>query len=395
VPAMYERSIVHLNVVDFAVAVERMVDNRLTTRPVIIASRETARAAVYDMSEEAYQAGVRKGMQLHRAMRRCREAQILTPHPGLYERAMRALLKQALPYSPLIEPGDRDGHLFVDVTGTHRLFGPPVDVAWRLGRKIQRDLGLKPIWSVASNKLVAKVATRLVKPLGEYIVGAGEEEKILAPLPLKLIPGIERTDRLSLLEFNIVKASQVAALSLAQLEMVSGCRAGFLYEAVRGIDRSPVFSVGRKHPAIHVDQEFGEDTNEFPAVERVLYRLAEAAGHKLRRRHRAASRIRITIDYTDGIRCARQGTVTPPSADHRDLFAAARKSLLSAWGRRVRVRHIHFSVVRLVFPPAQLNLFPVDREKEKKTGDLVDAVDRIRARFGWKSVQMGRVLAGV
>ena len=98
---------------------------------------------------------------------------------------MSTLTKPALPtdiigpYSPLIEHGEGDGHLFMDVTGTGRLFGPPVDVAWRLRRQAAADLRLAPIWAVAPNKLVAKVATRLVKPDGEYIVGAGEEVRQL------------------------------------------------------------------------------------------------------------------------------------------------------------------------------------------------------------------------
>ena len=69
---MHERSIIHLNVADFAVAVERVVDSRLRNRPVIIAPAGAARAAVYDMSDEAYQSGVRKAMALRRALRRCR-----------------------------------------------------------------------------------------------------------------------------------------------------------------------------------------------------------------------------------------------------------------------------------------------------------------------------------
>jgi DNA polymerase-4 len=111
---------------------------------------------------------------LRRAVRLCKDVQILPPHPDRYEQAMRDVLKRALPYSPLIETGEDDGHLFMDATGTGRLFGPPKDVAWRLRRQIKSDLDLDPIWSVAPNKLVAKVATRLVKPDGEYIVAPGE-----------------------------------------------------------------------------------------------------------------------------------------------------------------------------------------------------------------------------
>ena len=218
----YERSIIHLNVADFAVAVERAVDCRLQDRPVIIAPEGATRAAVYDMSQEAYLSGIRKGMALRHAVRRCRDARILPPHPDRYEQAMRALLKRALPYSPFIENGDDDGHLFMDATGTNRLFGPPVDVAWRLRKQIRSDLRLDPIWSVAPNKLVAKVATRLVKPDGEYIVAPGEGIALLAPLPVSLVPGIEHADLMRLREFNLTHAFQVSALSLEQLEDVAG-----------------------------------------------------------------------------------------------------------------------------------------------------------------------------
>ena len=240
-----ERSIIHLNIADFAVAVERAVDCRLKDRPVIIAPEGAARAAVYDMSEEAYRNGIRKGMALRRAVRLCRDARLLPPHPDRYEHAMRSLLKQTLPYSPLIETGEDDGHLFLDVSGTARLFGPPADVAWRLRRQVKKDLGLDPIWSVAPNKLVAKVATRLVKPDGEYIVGAGEEESLLAPLPISLVPGIERDDLLRLREFNLTRVSQFTALSLEQLQIPFGAHALFLYQTARGIDPSPVLPMPR------------------------------------------------------------------------------------------------------------------------------------------------------
>ena len=68
------RAIIHINIADFAVAVERVVDPRLVNRPVIIAPKGSARAVVYDMSEEAYQSGVRKQMALKRALRLCRDA---------------------------------------------------------------------------------------------------------------------------------------------------------------------------------------------------------------------------------------------------------------------------------------------------------------------------------
>ncbi len=389
----YERSIIHLNIADFAVAVERAVDCRLKDRPVIIAPEGAARAAVYDMSEEAYRNGIRKGMALRRAVRLCRDARILPPHPDRYEHAMRSLLKQTLPYSPLIETGETDGHLFMDVSGTARLFGPPADVAWRLRRQVKNDLGLDPIWSVAPNKLVAKVATRLVKPDGEYIVGAGEEESLLAPLPISLVPGIERDDLLRLREFNLTRVSQFTALSLEQLQIPFGARALFLYQTARGIDPSPVLPVGQKPPKVVADHEFGNDTNDKSCLESVLYRLVEQIGDRLRRRRRAARRVAVILDYSDGMRCARQLAARPATANDLTLFQLARRTLLLAWTRRVRIRHIRLICDRLIFPPAQLELFANEQRQTQNRDHLIVAIDTIRHRFGNESVRVGRTLA--
>lgn len=389
---MHERSIIHLNVADFAVAVERSVDSRLRKRPVIVAPGGAARAAVYDMSDEAYQQGVRKGMPLRRALRCCRDAAVLPPHPDRYEHAMTRFYKHVLPYSPLIEMTDHNGHLFIDATGTGKLFGPPPDVAWRIRKTVRADMGFDPIWSVAPNKLVAKVATRLVKPAGEYIVRTGDEEIFLRPLPLSLIPGIESEDLKRLREFYLTRAGQVANLSLDQLSVVFGRRSRSLYDAVRGIDPSPVVAITKKRPLVKAGHEFGDDTNHVPVVEAALYRLIEQAGTQLRWRRLATKRIRIILDYSDGRRTARQATADPPTANDFRLFAIAKPVLKRAWTRRVRIRHLRLICDRLTYPAAQMELFPAYEAENKASDNLVTALDAIRRRFGWNAISTGRTI---
>ncbi len=389
------RTVVHLNIADFAVAVERLVDRSLKDRPVVIAPEGAARAVVHDMSEEAYQTGVRKGMPLRRALRLCRDAVVLPPHPDRYERAMGELFKEVLPYSPLIEPGETDGHVFIDVTGTSRLFGPSVDVAWRMYRQIRDRLGLAPIWSVAPNKLVSKVATRLVKPLGEYIVGEGEEADFLSPLPMHLLPGIEAWDMVRLRELNFSLVREIAALTVDQLEVPFGRRAGFIYESVRGIDPSPVSAAGEKPAKIAASHEFGNDTNEVPAVERAVYRLVETIGAELRKRRKAARNLSIMIDYADGLRCFRQLSVSPPSANDITLFETAQMLLDKAWTRRVRLRHVCLTCVKPVHYQAQMELFSETAPVVQKREAVIGAVDHIRNRFGNGAISMGRTLAEI
>jgi len=403
---MRERFIIHLNVADFAVAIERLTDSRLRERPVIVAPQGAVRAVVYDMSEEAYQNGVRKQMPLGKALRRCRDACVVAPHVNRYENAMKALVRCAMSYSPLVEMADHNGHLFVDATGRNlsstmpkkptkrissgKLFGPPPDVAWRIRKEVRSYIGVDPIWSVAPNKLVAKVATRLVKPTGEYIVGAGDEEQFLLPVSLYLIPGIKPNDLNVFYTLNLTRAGHVAAWSKDQLEVVFGKNGATLYNTVRGIDASPVAPVQQKKMKICADHEFADDTNDPEMVEGVLYRLAEQAGADLRQQRLMTKQTEIVLSYSDGKRTACRATAKPATADDFSLFKAAKFALTLAWTRRVRIRHLRLICNRLAYPPAQLDLFPNGREEA--AGNLMAAVDAIRKRFGVSAVQTGRTL---
>ena len=208
-----------------------------------------------------------------------------------------------------------------------------------------------------------------------------------------MIPGIERDDLLRLQELNLTRVSHLTALSREQLEVPFGAHARFLYEAARGIDTSLVRPVGQKPPRIIAEHEFGNDTNDAAVLEGVLYGLVEQVGGELRQRRQAARRTAIVLDYSDGMRCARQVAAKPPTANDLTLFALAKRALQLAWVRRVRIRHMRLICDRLTFPPAQLELFSVDREENKKRDNLIVAIDRIRQRFGNQFIRMGRTLA--
>ncbi|MCB2227725.1 MAG: hypothetical protein KQH53_13685 [Desulfarculaceae bacterium] len=387
------RAVIHLNVADFAVAVERLEDASLRERPVIVAPQGAARARVFDMSEEAFQAGVRKHMPLARASRLCREARVAAPRPHRYERAMAELLARAAPFSPLVEAEEDSGHLFLDLTGTGRLFGPPQDVAQRIRRAVRGELGLDPIWGLAANKLVAKVATRVVKPRGEHIVAHGDEESFLRPLPLFLLPGLERGDLLALGDYHLHRVQQALAWSREHLAVVFGPRAGQVEGILRGRDDSPVLPLGHKPPVVRLGHEFGEDTNRVRPVEAALWRLVERGGAALRRQGRVARRLVLSLDYSDGARVFRQRAHAPGTANDFVLFGLARDCLASAWTRRVRIRHLRLSLARLTFPPAQMELpFAAEDAPPPQGEALLAALDAIRGRHGADKIRLGRGL---
>lgn len=383
-----ERAILHFNVADFAVAVERVADTSLRRRPLIIAP-PAARAVVYDMSEEAYQVGVRKGMVLNQASRLCREAAVVQPRVELYRRATAAFLKRLQRYSPLIEHGAEDGHFFVDLTGTHRLLGPPPDVGLRVRREVRDDLGINPIWALAANKLVAKVSSRLVKPVGEYIVGAGEEEPFLAPLAVELLPGVLPRELRQLQEFRIFTVGQLAALSTRQLLVLFGSRSSYLHAASRGQDTTRIEAGLRHGLPVDGEQLFTPDTNDRQQVIAALAVLVARAGEELRRRGQVARRVGIWLRYSDGGHIVRQASVREGTASDFALRQLAAGALQRAWLRRTRLRSLRLVCDRLHRQSPQLPLFPLPGAPVARQQRLLGAMDAIRGRFGTTSIFMG------
>jgi DNA polymerase-4 len=388
-----DRSIIHLNIADFAIAVETNMQPSLKGYPLIIAPQGAPRAVVYDMSEAAYQEGIRKGMPLARAKRLNKKIKIMPPSFNRYERAMKDLLKETLAFTPLIESGTLDGHIFMDVTGSRRLFGPSADVAFKLKKAFKKTFNLDPIWSVATNKLVAKVATRIVKPVGEYIVPPGDEKAFLAPLPIHLIPGLVKTDLTRLCEFNLFLVSQARALTLEQLHVPFHQRAPLIYERIRGIDPTPVTALRENRSSIRADHEFSNDTNNTILLKRALYLMIEKICSTLRYRKLTGAAAKIILSYSDGLQSASKLKLAPSTSNEMTMFKKCRPLLDRAWTRRVRIRHMRLTCEKLASCERQADLFSAIT-KETKQSDLIRTMDKIRAKFGRRSISPALTLTG-
>lgn len=393
---MSHRSIIHLNIADFAANVETCLAPGLRDFPVVIAPTGAPRAVVYDMNETAFKEGIRKGMPITRVKRTDRSIRILPPRFNRYERVMKEIFKRSLAYTPTIESGNRDGHIFLDVTGTGRLFGPPPDVAFRLKKELKKEVGLDPIWSLATNKLVAKVATRMVKPHGEYIVGPGEEQAFLGPLPIALLPGLSRREIKKITQFNLIYISQVRNLSPGQLAIPFAGRAAQIHGLIHGIDPTPVVSSPKG--CFRADHEFDTDTNEFSHLKAGLSPIVDSLCQALRRQNYQTRKLSITLSYSDGVCQKKTMNLAGSTANELLMFKQACDLLVKAWGRRVRIRHMGLSCDRCLGQATQGNLFPAAEDPDysgitagtiAKADQVVKAMDRIRDRFGKMAVGTG------
>jgi DNA polymerase-4 len=101
----------------------------------------------------------------------------------------RELEKIASMYAPAFE-NDTNGNLYLDLTGTTGLFGPPADCTSRILREIFEKTGIRPAAAVAENKLVCKAASRVIRPVGLIQIQYGTETAFLAHQDIRLLPGI-------------------------------------------------------------------------------------------------------------------------------------------------------------------------------------------------------------
>ncbi len=147
-----DRQIVCVGIPSVEVAVARLHDPTLRTRPVAIAPLSTPRALLREVSAEAEQEGLAVGMALDHARRVCPALHVLSPNPRRGRYADEAFLTVIGRYAPLWEPS-QPGSFVLDVTGTGKLFGPACDV----GAKVQQDVlaryHLDGVAGVGSNKL--------------------------------------------------------------------------------------------------------------------------------------------------------------------------------------------------------------------------------------------------
>jgi DNA polymerase-4 len=382
------RSILHLNIVSFLVAVECASRPRaLAGRPLAIAA-PTPRATLLDVSGEARLAGLHRGMPLALAEKLCHDLTVLDPHPELYDRATTAIARALSRFSPVFELSG-PGHAWLDLSGTTRLWGPPHDAASRIRESLGRELRLWPAAGAASNKLVSHVATRVVKPDGVEAVAPGTEAAYLAPLAVRSLPGLgEETGRL-LEELGILAAGQLAATPAPALAVAFGAAGPPLRDRARGVDPTPVCpEPGEREVAEQIS--LADDTNDLDVLSDAASRLSQAAARRLRDAGFRARGARVVLTHSDGLRTARRKRLAAPSDLDPDLIPPVLELLVLALQRRVRVRTVAVAFTRLGGTDAQQGLFGEAPESGRKHA-LVAAIDRVRAKFGAEAIAYRRL----
>jgi len=383
-------SIVHLNVIDFLASVAVAQDHSLRDRAFIVAGASSSRSIVLGLSRRAREEGLYVGMPLGIAERRVRGLLVLQPDPIAYAKANAEMERLSSAFAPLVENGS-GGHLYLDLAGTTRLFGPPVDCAVRIRKEIKDAVGIEPTVAVARNKLVAKVATRSIRPSGIAAVRAGEEASFLSPQDARLLPGVGPAVSRILSVTGLTEIGELASLTDGEALALFGPRGRALRDAALGLDDSPVVSGALSDRTIRRRLDFSSDVIEEEIIHGAIVSLVEDAGVELRGARLAAARLRLSLFYADGVRTDAEERRKNPLVLDSDLLLAAQAAYVRAATRRIRIRSLSLvlsSFAPLLFEP---DLFaPVGPSRLER---LQTAVDAARGRFGVASLTRAASLA--
>ena len=417
------RRILHLDVDAFLASVEQAVHPELANRPVVVGGPPSSRNLVMSCCYRARRFGIRPGMFLSEAARRCPSAAFRDGDSQAANRLREEVTRTLLGYTPRVEVSSIDD-FFLDLTGSTRLLGSAFEAAERIREEVAERTRLPLSIGIGTNKLMARLAGKLAKPGGVAEILPGAEEIFLAPLPVLQLPGVGHSIGKKLVRFSIRTVGELRLVP-RELLFASFGRDGLrLYESARGRDADEVETTHveddegglavRPPRSIHRESSFEPEEGRRELVEAMLAYLVERAADRLRARRLVAGSIEVRIRYVDtrprverrsapdgGLSASRRRAFASPTDSTDEIWRHARSILRALPRRRALVKLVGITLVRLTHGAGwQGRLFddPIadraldalhTRSRADRHRRLDQAIDRLREKLGF-----GRLLRG-
>ncbi len=384
------RIILHLDLDAFFCSVEEVQNPSLRGKPFAVGGKPDERGVVASCSYAARALGIRSAMPMSRALRLCRGLIIVPGRHRLYSEYSEKVMEKLRDLTPLVEQISID-EAFLDISDIQ---ADKTRLALDLQRVIQTELNLPSSVGIASNKLVAKIATEVGKksskkknepPFGFTVVPAGDESKFLAPLPADMLWGVGPKTNARLTELGIHTIGDIARWPEKELVNLFGENGRDLWRHANGMDDRPIVT---EYETKSVSQEttFNVDVRDEKTLEKTMREQARDVARQLRKNDLAGKTVKVKLRWSDFTTITRQTTL-PTSTDNEDeIFHAAVKLMKSARKPNQPVRLIGVGVSGIGAPVRQLSLWDVGSEKSRKLQEVVDA---LQEKYGKDVIRKG------
>lgn len=381
------RIILCLDLDAFFASVEELHHPEWRGQPILVGGRPEERGVVSSCSYVARQFGIHSAMPTAQALRLCPRAIVTPARHKLYSDYSRRVMALVREYGCPMEQMSVD-EVFLDATNCVAAWGGAAAFAGQIKQHVLQETGLRCTIGVASNKLIAKIASTQAKPDGLLQVPAGSEAGFLAPLPISKLWGVGSKGATRLQASGIQTIGQLQAASLNLLKREFGAWGVELQRRARGIDSSPVEA---EHVVKSISREvtFVRDVGDVAELKRVLLSLSEQVGRDLRADGLQARTVAIKLRWPDFQTITRQTTLPRPTDSTSEVYHAAEALLTAVVKRGAQVRLLGVRASNLV-EGRQLGLF--DDSSSEKRSRVDRAVDEIRDRFGDKAIRRASLI---
>jgi len=374
---MIASSILHMDLDTFFVSVERLRDNRLTGKPILIGG-SSDRGVVAACSYEARKFGIHSAMPMKLATQLCPEAIVIKGSHADYTKFSMEVSEIIKENVPVFEKTSID-EFYADLTGMDRFFGC-YKLASELREKVIKETALPISFGLSINKTVSKVATGEAKPNNQIWIKSGAEKTFLAPLSIQKMPMIGDKTYQTLRGLGIRKVHTLQEMPKDMLIQIFGKNGAAMWDKANGIDHSPVIPYSDRK-SISTEQTFDKDTTDITRLKAIILAMTEHLAYQLRDEKKLTACIAVKIRYSDFNTYTQQAHIPYTSADHI-LIPKVAELFDKLYDKRLLVRLVGVRFSSLVHGNYQINLF-------EDTGEIIhlyQAMDYLRHKHGDRSV---------
>jgi DNA polymerase-4 len=367
-----QRIIAHFDLDSFFVSVEVLNDPSLKGKPVIVGGKE--RGVVAACSYEARKFGIHSAMPSKKAFQLCPQAIVISGKYSEYSKYSRWITEIIASKAPLFEKASVD-EFYLDLTGMDKFFDP---LQWTidLRKKIIDETGLPISFGLASNKMMAKIATNAAKPNGYLQIPFGKEKEFLAPLSVDKIPGVGDQTFEVLKSMGIKTINDVSLRTPEELEARLGKWGIDLWQKSNGIHTREVTQY-HESKSISSESTFHENTTDIDFLLSEIVRMTEKIAFELRQDGKVAGCVAIKLRYPDFETTTKQTTIPYTCADD-EIIPVVKDLFKKSYRKGTAIRLLGVRLSELTNDAIQTNLFNDTASKS----DLYKAIDAVKNKFG-------------
>lgn len=344
----------HLDLDAFFCAVEVLRDPSLKGKPIVVGGKSENRGVVAAASYPAREFGIHSAMPMIEATRRCKDLIIISSRHGLYRMYSKVVMGILKAESPVIQQVSID-EAYLDLSDEINAWVEASEIARRIQLRISRDIGLSASVGIATNKMIAKIASDFKKPNGLTVVPPGTEVDFLSPLPVRKIPGIGPKTSERLAKYGIYSVADMAVIPESKLIKRFGKLGEAMSRWAQGIDDRPVHEE-RETKSISTERTFSKNISDQEELLEILKKMSDKVGEQLRKKNFMASTIHIKLRYGDFSTFTRQQTASQPMDEGDQIYEIAKKLFVTNWIPGEPIRLLGVGGSHFAQPKGQLTL---------------------------------------